>query len=132
MDSVIGGGHLDGALGVLAGIEALRCIRQLKDSGRISLKRSLEVINFTDEEGRFGGMLGSMCIAGGGTLSEQDIVQMASADSGERIVDLLISRSETADSASVSKVQAAVFLAAQLRTLRDRADLSAGGGRVWG
>ena len=107
MDSVIGGGHLDGALGVLAGIEALRCIRELRNSGKISLKRSLEVINFTDEEGRFGGMLGSMCIAGGGILSERDVVKMASADSGERIVDLLISRSKTADAGSVSKVQAA-------------------------
>ena len=34
------------------------------DRGEVVLERSLEVIDFTDEEGRFGGMMGSMCIAG--------------------------------------------------------------------
>jgi len=60
IDSVPGGGHLDGALGVVAGLEALRRLRELE----LQPKRPLEVIAFTDEEGRFGGMLGSQAIAG--------------------------------------------------------------------
>jgi N-carbamoyl-L-amino-acid hydrolase len=60
IDSVPGGGHLDGALGVVAGLEALR---RLEETGT-DLQRPLELIAFTDEEGRFGGMLGSQAISG--------------------------------------------------------------------
>ena len=60
IDSVPGGGHLDGALGVLAGLEALRRMKELD----APLHHPLEVIAFTDEEGRFGGMLGSQAISG--------------------------------------------------------------------
>jgi N-carbamoyl-L-amino-acid hydrolase len=60
IDTVPGAGHLDGALGVLAGLEALRV---LKESG-IALKRSLELVAFSDEEGRFGGMFGSQALGG--------------------------------------------------------------------
>ncbi|MFF2910260.1 Zn-dependent hydrolase [Paenibacillus sp. NPDC057934] len=63
IDTVIQGGRFDGALGVLAGIEVLRTI---KEQG-IGHARSLEVICFTDEEGvRFGaGYLGSRAMSGG-------------------------------------------------------------------
>ncbi len=60
LDTVPGGGHLDGALGVLVGLECLRCIRE--QSLPVSLP--LESVAFTDEEGRFGGMLGSQAICG--------------------------------------------------------------------
>lgn len=60
IDSVPGGGHLDGALGVLAGLECLRRIRELQ----IPIKRPLESIAFSDEEGRFGGIFGSSAICG--------------------------------------------------------------------
>ncbi|QKT03767.1 Zn-dependent hydrolase [Ectothiorhodospiraceae bacterium 2226] len=60
MDTVPGGGHLDGALGVLV---ALECVRRLKEAGT-ALARPVEAVAFTDEEGRFGGMLGSQAIAG--------------------------------------------------------------------
>ena len=60
IDSVPGGGHLDGALGVLTGLECLRRAQELN----LNLKRPLELIAFSDEEGRFGGMLGSQAIAG--------------------------------------------------------------------
>ncbi|MCX4240867.1 Zn-dependent hydrolase [Paraliomyxa miuraensis] len=60
IDSVPGGGTLDGALGVVAGLEALRRIRELG----VSLAHPLEVVAFTDEEGRFGGMFGSQAMAG--------------------------------------------------------------------
>lgn len=60
IDSVPGGGHLDGALGVLAGLECLRRIKELK----LKPKRPLESVAFSDEEGRFGGIFGSRAICG--------------------------------------------------------------------
>lgn len=60
LDTVPGAGHLDGALGVMAGLECLRCIKQ----ENLALQYPLEVVAFTDEEGRFGGMLGSQALTG--------------------------------------------------------------------
>ncbi len=60
IDSVPGGGHLDGALGVMAGLECLRRIKELN----LVPKRPLESIAFSDEEGRFGGIFGSSAICG--------------------------------------------------------------------
>lgn len=60
IDSVPNAGHLDGALGVLCGLEALRVLSEHQSE----LKRPLELVAFSDEEGRFGGMFGSQAIAG--------------------------------------------------------------------
>lgn len=60
LDTVPGAGHLDGALGVLTALECVRCI---KEQG-LELNYPLEAVAFSDEEGRFGGMLGSQAIAG--------------------------------------------------------------------
>lgn len=60
LDTVPGGGHLDGALGVLAGLECLRSIKEQK----LTVSYPLEAVAFTDEEGRFGGMLGSQALCG--------------------------------------------------------------------
>jgi N-carbamoyl-L-amino-acid hydrolase len=60
IDTVPGAGHLDGALGVLCALEALRV---LKESGT-ALQRPVEAIAFSDEEGRFGGLFGSQALAG--------------------------------------------------------------------
>lgn len=60
LDTVPGAGHLDGALGVVVGLE---CLRRIKEEN-VKLHYPLEVVAFTDEEGRFGGMLGSQSIAG--------------------------------------------------------------------
>jgi len=60
LDTVPGAGHLDGALGVLVGLE---CLRRFKEEA-VALRFPLEVVAFSDEEGRFGGMLGSQAIAG--------------------------------------------------------------------
>ena len=60
LDTVPGAGHLDGALGVLSGLE---CLRRIKEE-KIPLQRPLEVVAFSDEEGRFGGMLGSQAMTG--------------------------------------------------------------------
>ena len=60
LDTVPGAGHLDGALGVLV---ALECLRRIQEEA-LPLDFPLEAIAFSDEEGRFGGMLGSQAIAG--------------------------------------------------------------------
>lgn len=60
IDTVPGAGHLDGALGVVVGLE---CLRRLKEIG-LPLRHAVEAIAFTDEEGRFGGMLGSQALCG--------------------------------------------------------------------
>jgi N-carbamoyl-L-amino-acid hydrolase len=67
IDTVPGAGHLDGALGVLVALECVRRIRELE----LPLRRPLEAVAFTDEEGRFGGMLGSEAMSG--QLTPEDI-----------------------------------------------------------
>ncbi len=60
IDTVPCAGTLDGALGVLSGLEAMRALR---DEGFIP-ERGIELIAFSDEEGRFGGLFGSQAFAG--------------------------------------------------------------------
>ena len=60
IDTVPRGGPLDGALGVLAGLE---CLRTIAASG-VRPSRALEVAAFTDEEGRFYGFFGSRAMTG--------------------------------------------------------------------
>ncbi len=61
-DSVINGGHLDGVVGVVCAIEALRVLKELKDD----LVHPLEVIDFVMEESsRFGlGLFGGKVFMG--------------------------------------------------------------------
>jgi N-carbamoyl-L-amino-acid hydrolase len=60
LDTVPAAGHLDGALGVLV---ALECLRRIKEE-KLAIEYPLEALSFSDEEGRFGGMLGSQALAG--------------------------------------------------------------------
>ncbi len=60
LDTVPGAGRLDGALGVIAGLEALRVLAEHD----VPVARDIELVNFSDEEGRFGGMLGSQAMSG--------------------------------------------------------------------
>ncbi|HRJ57519.1 MAG TPA: Zn-dependent hydrolase [Anaerolineales bacterium] len=60
LDSVPNGGRFDGALGVMAALEALKTVRE----NRIKLKVQLEAMDFTDEEGTLVGLLGSAAVAG--------------------------------------------------------------------
>jgi N-carbamoyl-L-amino-acid hydrolase len=73
LDTVPGAGYLDGALGVVAGLE---CLRRLEEQG-VQTQRALECVAFSDEEGRFGGMFGSQAISGqltpGAILSARDL-----------------------------------------------------------
>lgn len=60
IDTVPSAGALDGALGVMVGLECLRCIKEQN----LPIAYPLECIAFSDEEGRFGGMMGSQAISG--------------------------------------------------------------------
>nr|WP_321483416.1 Zn-dependent hydrolase [uncultured Cohaesibacter sp.] len=60
LDTVPEGGAFDGALGVAV---ALECARSIKDAG-IKPTIPLVVVATSEEEGRFGGMLGSQTISG--------------------------------------------------------------------
>ena len=82
IDSVPNGGMFDGALGVLAGLE---CLRRIKEEG-IRLKHPLECAAFTDEEGAFGGFFGSLALTG--ALRVEDIPNLRDA-TGLRIVDAM-------------------------------------------
>lgn len=78
IDSVTAGGMFDGTLGVLAGLE---CIRVMRD-GEAAPERPLELVAFADEEGRFGGMLGAQAYAG---LVTPDWVGQAQSVHGVRL-----------------------------------------------
>lgn len=60
IDTVPCAGALDGTLGVVVGLECLRCLRE----NDIKPNCDVELIAFSDEEGRFGGMFGSQSVAG--------------------------------------------------------------------
>jgi N-carbamoyl-L-amino-acid hydrolase len=60
LDTVPNGGRYDGALGVIAALEVVRTIKE----SALDLPCRFEVVNFTDEEGLWGAMLGSRGLAG--------------------------------------------------------------------
>ncbi len=74
LDTVPGAGHLDGALGVVAALECLRCLSEQK----IALARPVEMVAFSDEEGRFGGVLGSQALCG--QLSPESVLNARDID----------------------------------------------------
>jgi len=64
LDSVPAGGVFDGTLGVVAGLEVLRTMRE----NDFEPAYPVEVIGTSEEEGRFGGMLGAQAMTGHLTL----------------------------------------------------------------
>jgi N-carbamoyl-L-amino-acid hydrolase len=81
IDTVPEGGSLDGALGVLAGLE---CLQTIRDTG--APRRPLAVAAWSDEEGRYGSLFGSRAFCG--NLDAAGISEMAAVD-GERLVDAM-------------------------------------------
>jgi beta-ureidopropionase / N-carbamoyl-L-amino-acid hydrolase len=85
LDSVPNGGRFDGALGVIA---ALECLRSINDRG-LQTKLPIEVVAFTDEEGRFGGFVGSFAVIGTMTFEEvlrrRDLRGMPLADAMRQV-----------------------------------------------
>ena len=82
LDSVPHGGAFDGALGV---VTALECVETLMDCG-IEPAAPLEVIGTSEEEGRFGGMLGAQAMAG--TVPEAWFYETVD-DQGVKLVDAM-------------------------------------------
>mgnify|MGYP003642562608 CR=1 FL=1 len=82
IDSVPAGGIFDGTLGVIAGLE---CIRVIKEQN-IQVKHPIEIIATSEEEGRFGGMLGAQALTGTLTL---DWIEKAKDASGETLIDAM-------------------------------------------
>ena len=82
IDTVPEGGILDGALGVLAGLECLHVVT----GTRAAHRRPLVVAAWSDEEGRYGSLFGSRAFCG--ALDAPRIPEMASVD-GERLVDAM-------------------------------------------
>ena len=83
IDTVPCAGALDGSLGVLVGLE---CLRTMRESG-YQPQRPIELIAFSDEEGRFGGMFGSQSFCGlisPETLFAQDLDGISLHDEMQR------------------------------------------------
>ncbi|MEN3791654.1 Zn-dependent hydrolase [Fulvimarina sp. MAC3] len=82
LDTVPSGGAYDGALGVAAALEA---VLSLRDSGFVP-RRAIEVLATSEEEGRFGGMLGSQAIAG---LLNEEWLENARDSEGVLLADAM-------------------------------------------
>src|SRR5262249_24698653 len=82
IDTVPEGGILDGALGVLAGLE---CLHVIRESGTPTA-RPLAVAAWSDEEGRYGSLFGSRAFCG--RLDAAAIPTTAAVD-GDRLVDAM-------------------------------------------
>ncbi len=82
IDTVPEGGTLDGALGVIAGLECLHTIVANKAAPR----RPLVVAAWSDEEGRYGSLFGSRAFCKG--IDASAIPEMTAVD-GEKLVDVM-------------------------------------------
>jgi N-carbamoyl-L-amino-acid hydrolase len=60
LDTVPNGGRYDGALGVLCALEVLRTVKE----ANLQLRVHLEAMDFTDDEGNWQGLFGSMGLTG--------------------------------------------------------------------
>ncbi len=73
-DTVPKGGWLDGAMGVIFGLEVARAFVESGTGGDIGI----QVMSFNDEEGRFAGLMGSSVFCGLKTL--EDVIGMRADD----------------------------------------------------
>ncbi|MCK5790814.1 MAG: Zn-dependent hydrolase [Ketobacter sp.] len=85
LDSVPAGGIFDGTLGVIAGLECVRIIQEQD----IPLQYPIEIIATSEEEGRFGGMLGAQALSGSLTL---DWLENAKDPTGETLKQAMAAR----------------------------------------
>jgi len=82
LDSVPAGGVFDGALGAVAGLEVIRTMRE----NGIDPNFPVEVIGTSEEEGRFGGMLGAQAMTGHLTL---EWLEAAADEHGYKLKDAM-------------------------------------------
>lgn len=106
LDTVPAGGPFDGALGVVAALEGARAMRE----AGLAPRRPVEVVCTADEEGRFGGMLGSEAICG---LLAPGWVAQAADGAGVRLADAMRAQGldpDRAGEAARDPAEIAVFL----------------------
>ena len=101
IDTVPEGGILDGALGVLAGLECIQAITET----RTRHARPLVVAAWSDEEGRYGSLFGSRAFCG--MLEGVKLDEMAAVD-GARLVDAMAGAGFDAHRAPDARVPAGV------------------------
>jgi beta-ureidopropionase / N-carbamoyl-L-amino-acid hydrolase len=82
LDSVPNGGRLDGALGVMAGLEVLRSLAEHD----VELTRPVEAVSFADEEGAYLGFLGSKAAVPG--LAPDELAAVEGRD-GRSLADAM-------------------------------------------
>ena len=82
IDTVPEGGMLDGALGVMAGVECLQTLRE----GDVAHRLPVAVAAWSDEEGRYGSLFGSRAFCG--RLDESSVPTLTAVD-GDRLVDAM-------------------------------------------
>ena len=124
LDTVPGAGHLDGALGVVCALEALRVLQE----SDVALQRPLEAVAFSDEEGRFGGMFGSQAVAG---LVTPEYLHTACDLDGISLTDAMAQQGMDAEDAlraqrSPDSIHAYVELHIEQGPVLDRKGLSIG------
>ncbi len=82
LDTVADGGAFDGAPGACV---ALECVRTMKEAG-LKPATAIEVVATSEEEGRFGGMLGSQAITG---VLTADWIDAAADATGHRLAAVM-------------------------------------------
>lgn len=82
LDSVPAGGIFDGSLGVVGALEILRLCKEHD----VALRFPVELVATSEEEGRFGGMLGAQAIAG--ELTPEFVLNAHDPD-GNRLADAM-------------------------------------------
>jgi N-carbamoyl-L-amino-acid hydrolase len=106
LDTVPAGGPFDGTLGVCAALEAVRAMR----AAGVAPARPVEVVCTADEEGRFGGMLGSEALCG---LLAPGWIEQATDEQGVRLADAMRAQGlapERAGEAARDPAEIAAFL----------------------
>lgn len=104
LDTVPEGGAFDGALGVAV---ALECVLAMRDAG-FAPRLGIEVVATAEEEGRFGGMLGSQAISG--AVSVEWLSQAADAD-GIRLIDAMAAQGlDAMDALQAGRADISAFL----------------------
>ncbi|MCY3833807.1 MAG: Zn-dependent hydrolase [Chloroflexi bacterium] len=88
LDSVPNGGRYDGALGVLAALEALRTLKE----NDIAPALTLEAVNFTDEESAIMGLMGSKALVGQLTAADFERSRLEADELDRRFAAAGISR----------------------------------------
>jgi len=103
IDTVPSGGKYDGVLGVLAGIEVVRTLRE----SNIRLKHPLEVIVFTDEENT---MIGCQAMAGTAKRSPEDYKPKAECSLIEGCLEVIGGNWDELEAARRTRADMAAFV----------------------